>query len=137
MSKSIKRSLSDRDQARMALRSLYSTAKHFGLRHNEMLDRRKAIYDRFNVQSPGWVRGHLEGYWQCLMDNAYESDLVFGGIVNGVFYSTHHDRADYYEKHGISPRDFGQEGGAKDTGHYWSATLKPFFTPLGEFANAN
>ncbi len=130
MSTSINLSLQKRNAAKHALHSLFSRAEHFGFTHDQMLIERDKIYDKLK-ECPRWVHAYLNGVWDTLQDNAYQKDLVYGGKINGKFFSTHKNRDDYYEKHGIEPREFAGGGKVTLCGHYWSRTLKPFFT-MGE-----
>jgi hypothetical protein len=77
---------------------------------------------------PAWVGAYVDGFSAALMESLYRDALVYGGIVDGQFYSVHRDRADYYEKHGIDPRDYADDGRVTARGHYWSSSLRPFFT---------
>ncbi len=124
----IGKSLRVRDSGKNALRDLYSSARHFGLSHSEIMTRRNEIYDQGGINAaPHWVKSYLEGYWQHIMDSAYRYDLMFGGTLNGRFYSTHSDRSDYYAKCGISAREYADDGRVRNRGHYWIATGKVFF----------
>ncbi len=96
-----------RDRGREAIRSIFSSAAHFGTPHSVMLERRKEAFERIGVlKAPTWVRHYLNGIWDQCQQQAYANDLVFGGMIDGKFYSTHSDRDDYYEKHGFEPRDY-------------------------------
>ncbi|MET4190615.1 MULTISPECIES: hypothetical protein [unclassified Bradyrhizobium] len=82
--------------------------------------------------APQWVRSYGEGVRDVHTDMLYRHDLVFGGMIDGKFYSTHRDRADYYEKNGFEPNVYADDGLVKDRGHYWKesvdrGTPKPFF----------
>jgi hypothetical protein len=69
---------------------------------------------------------YCDGAWHEALNALYRADLVFGGIVNGRFMSTHRYRLDYYEKAGIGAKDWHDS--AKRKGHYWADSLKPYFT---------
>lgn len=122
----IERALKMRDAGKSHYAEIFRSAKHFGLSHAEMLTRRRLTLDLLNKHdAPHWVKAYLEGYWQCLQDQAYLADLVYGAMIDGRFYSTHSNRPDYYEKYGIEPSAFAKDNNTK--GHYWADSLKPFF----------
>jgi hypothetical protein len=120
MGLSIDQSLKIRDKGQAALRSVFDAARHFGKTSRDMeADRRNAL-ERIGVyKAPYWVAAYLEGYWRHIIDECYRRDLVFGGFVDGTFYSTHNDRADYYERHGIGPSEYADDGRVTLRGHYW------------------
>ena len=124
----IERALALRDRAAMNYRDLFSQARSFGLSHSAMLERRAAIVAPLrDLKAPYWVNSYLSGVWDTLQNQAYRDSLVFGGMVDGTFYSVHRDRPDYYEKHGIEPSAYADNGLVKARGHYWQDSLKPFF----------
>lgn len=125
----LNRSLAIRDRGITALADCYSASKSFGLTSAAMGNRRRETLERLGVyKAPHWVLSYLDGYWRAKIDAAYRYDLVFGAIIDGVFYSTHSDRDDYYEKNGFTAREWSDMGGWIGTrGHYWKKTLKPFF----------
>ena len=131
----IETALKVRDRGVAALRDLYSHGAHFGLLSSDMESRRRESFERIGVnKAPQWVRSFLDGYWRSTIDRAYghKGDFVYGAIIDGVFYSTHNDRADYYEKHGIGAQEFGTLP-ITTRGHYWRESIdrgepKPFFT---------
>jgi hypothetical protein len=134
----IKRALQIRDAGISALRSVYDHARHFGQTSEAMETARHEALGRIGIgktPTPQWVRSYLEGYWRHIVDEAYRRDLVYGGMVEGKFYSTHSDRADYYEKNGIAPSDYADDGRVQLRGHYWKPYAemahrpepKPFF----------
>lgn len=118
--------LAKQQRLQQQLSDLYSHASHFGLSSSDMEAKRRTLLEGFT--GPRWVLSHLKGYWAARIEQAYRQDLVYGGFVGGVFRSTHRDREDYYEKHGIEPRAWAEGGLVEATGHYWKASLKPFFT---------
>lgn len=84
--------------------------------------------DMAKAKAPAWAISYVRGYSRSLMDVLYRDSLVYGGFVDGTFMSTHSNRADYYEKNGIPPSEFAQDGRVKNAGHYWAAdTSRPFF----------
>ena len=120
----IEKALKLRERAKNNYRDIFSSARHFGHSHTVMLEKRASVLDGLS-KAPYWVKAYLEGYWQALQDQAYADALIYGAIINGQFYSTHHDRPDYYEVHGIEPSAFASDNPTK--GHYWTNSLKPFF----------
>lgn len=119
--------LKRRDQLTQALRDCFSHAQHFGQLSRDMEEKRREIIARVAKGAPEWVRAYADGYWRCMIDSAYRNDLVHGGFYNGKFYSTHSKRDDYYEKHGIEPGAYADDGAVTARGHYWKESLKPFF----------
>lgn len=121
------RSLRVRNEAAGKLYNLFSSAEHFGFSHTEMLTRRNAMFHAVGVdRAPRWVGSYLQGLWDYWQQSAYRHHLIYGGKIDGQFYSTHRERDDYYEKHGIEARDYADNGRVKDRGHYWKNNLKPF-----------
>lgn len=112
------------------IQDAYSSAKSFRSPAVNLHAKLAAILDEMRARNvPQWAIHYVKGYSQALMDSLYRHDLVYGGFRDGVFYSTHRDRPDYYERHGISARDFATDGTITATGHYWAAdTSRPFFT---------
>jgi hypothetical protein len=129
MGKSIAQSLAIRDRALLSLKDCMSAHTQFGSTSARLEENRHAILKQYNVDKyPHWVRSYLDGYWRCLIDHAYRHELVFGGMVDGKFYSTYSDREDYYEKNGIEPSAFADNGLVTNRGHYWRGDpTKPFF----------
>ncbi len=123
----IDRALKIRRDLELAYRDVYSSAKSFGFLSSEINEKLAESRKRIAPpKTPGWVFAYLDGYSRALNDSLYQTALVHGGYVNGIFYSTHSNRPDYYLKHGIEPAAWG--GAAENTGHYWAHnTAKPFF----------
>jgi hypothetical protein len=122
------RALRVREEAARGITDLFSQARTCGMTHDAMLTRRNILYAQCRVyEAPLWVHAYLDGCWNTHQAYAYKHDLVFGGMVDGVFYSTHNDRQDYYERNGISPCDFADNGRVTARGHYWQQNLHPFF----------
>ena len=120
--------LRKRDWALSRMKDIYSRATHYGLTSAAINEEVAAVWESLNaVKAPSWIKSYLEGWRAAQTDNLYREHLVFGGKVEGVFYSTHHDRTDYYEKNGIAPCDYADDGRVKDRGHYWKSNLRPFF----------
>lgn len=112
----IERALKLRDSAKMRLRDLYSAATHFGLPSDDINIGYSAILADLG-KAPQWVRSYVDGYRQALTDRLYETALIFGGFIDGEFYSTHSNRPDYYGKHGVDAADWAAR--ATDIGHYF------------------
>ena len=71
-----------------------------------------------------------EGYYDAERDRIRNAKHVYGGYLDGVFYSTNRSRDDYYQKHGIEPLQWaekGKTGELKNVGHYWVHNMKPWF----------
>jgi len=124
--------LKRRDNLVSALRDIYSMAGVYGLAHVDLHKRCQDAYARYCDKAPSWVREFADGYRKALNDAAYRHELVFGGFVDGKFYSTHRDRPDYYEKNGIEPCAYADDGLVTRRGHYWRASVDagnpaPFF----------
>lgn len=115
-----------RNDAKTRLRDLYSMAQHFGMSSETIDSRYATILGQMPKGTPWHAKAYLEGYRQALNDKLYETTLIYGGWINGVFYSTHSSRPDYYERHGISPCEYATSGKVTMRGHYWP-NLKPYF----------
>lgn len=118
-----------KDAAIVQLRDAYSAARICGQSHADLIARVRVIQDTTLKGAPRWALSEFKGYNRALSDRLYETSLVFGGYVNGVFCSTHRDRPDYYQTQGVEPAAFADGGLVKARGHYWSTTKtpKPFF----------
>lgn len=130
MGVSIKRALQLRDNGIAALRSVYDHARHFGQTSQAMEIAKHAALGNVGVnKAPQWVRAYLDGYWRHIVDEAYRRDLIFGGMIDGKFYSTHSNRPDYYERNGISACDYSDDGRVKCRGHYWNPQAEMMHRP--------
>lgn len=110
------------------LRTSYSMAIHFGQTHDVLLESISKIRSTTLKGCPRWAIAEFYGYQRALSDNLYRTSLVFGGMVDGKFFSTHSNRDDYYVKNGIEPSAYADNGLVKDRGHYWDSTPpRPFF----------
>jgi len=117
------------------LSDVYSQASICGLRSSQMEANRHKALERLGIgKAPRWVRAFLDGWWRCRIDLGYRQDLVYGAFMGGRFVSTHRERPDYYEKLGISAREFAEEK-CPTVGHYWSTTRepKPFFISAEDY----
>lgn len=125
----IETALKRRDTAIRQLRDVYSVAAMCGQSHSELLAAIARIRQTTLVKAPRWASSEFDGYGKALDDRLYETSLMFGGFVDGRFYSTHRDRPDYYETNGIEPAEFADNGRVTARGHYWKTTKepKPFF----------
>lgn len=112
------------------IESMVSSAKISGITSSQFNEDSRIILATVS-HCPRWVSAYCQGYLECERKRIQRECLVFGGYLNGVFYSTHSGREDYYAKHGIEPLQWAEKGFAgevKDIGHYWSHNLKPWFT---------
>lgn len=118
---SISAALKKRNRLVAAYRDIHSAARIYGSTSMEMVERKIAA--RGLIAGPGklphWAIQYADGWWDALSDQAARYHHVYGCFMNGKFYSTHHDRADYYGKHDIEPRDFGEGSAATGCGFYW------------------
>jgi hypothetical protein len=125
----IDRALSLRDEMRVRVAGIYSSLKIFGGTSEFLSTELKLrVFDVLvEKKAPGWVKSYLDGYCKALDDALYRENLVYGLWHDGTFYSTHRNRPDYYEKLGMTPREFGQKEGIR--GHFWGdKPLNEFFT---------
>lgn len=119
--------LKARDRMVQSLRDTYSSARIYKPTSAVLLDRVIGIYSVY-AKAPAYAREFARGYERALSDELYHRYLVFGGKIEGVLYSTHRDRDDYYEKHGFAPSVYADDGLVTQRGHYWrDDTTKPFF----------
>ena len=123
----IERALKIRGDLEIAYASAYSHAKEFGLTSDELNESLAQARKRIApAKTPGWVFSYLSGYSRALSQSLYRDSLIHGGIINGIFYSTHSSRPDYYGKNGIEPAAWSKD--ATVTGHFWKHNVeKPFF----------
>jgi hypothetical protein len=116
------------------MRSIYSMAKMFGYPSRIMEENRiVSLRDLCGkTKPPHWLKEYWNGYWRAIIDRAYETDLVYGGYVNGVFMSTHSNRPDYYGKNDrMSAKEWHDR--SHNRGHYWATCInKPFFCGIGD-----
>jgi hypothetical protein len=114
-------------QLKTRIRDCYSSARIFCPSSDKLNDMRQTAMIA-PKGTPTHVLEYVRGYGDCLGDALYHDALVFGGYVGGVFYSTHRDRADYYETNGIEPSAYADNGLVTRRGHYWAKdTTRPFF----------
>jgi hypothetical protein len=130
----IETALKRRDRAVTMQTSLIHSAELCGTPHADMHAERLKSLGYLCDKCPGWVRAYLDGHWHALIDDAYRHKLCFGGFdrVSRRFYSTHSNRADYYEKNGLDPCDYADDGRITERGHYWNRSIdegkpRPFF----------
>ena len=125
----IKRAIALQTELVNSVNGLVAYAAAFHSSHDSIHTRFLELTDKLKtLHAPEWVRQYVRGYYHAKLDSLYAHDLVYGGTIDGVFYSTHRNRADYYESHGIEPREFGTEGKVQNLGHYWTQdTSRPFF----------
>jgi hypothetical protein len=98
----------------------------FGMLSSEISERRNKAVATLPENAPGWIMDYISG-WEACMRSFIDREVVFCYTVNGVLFSTHRDRDDYYEKCGFSPRGIYEL--ATHSGHYWDikGKLKPYF----------
>ncbi|ERP95729.1 hypothetical protein Q669_29615 [Labrenzia sp. C1B10] len=84
-------------------------------------------------KAPRWAIAQVEGYREARQRDVYKN-LVFGGFLDGVFYSTHSKRPDYYRTRGIDPAEYGDDARVKNRGHYWDSPdgMEPYFISNAE-----
>ena len=124
----IERALAVRDSLVTRVRDCYSIARIATMPSAECDAALRDVFTKVPPRTPAWVIQYARGYARALQNDLYENHLVHGGIVDGVFYSTHSSRPDYYGKHGIEPRDYADDGKVTMRGHYWASnTSRPYF----------
>jgi hypothetical protein len=135
----LERALALRDSFKTRMADLCSMAITCGLPNAEIQASLSAMRADTPKGTPGWVWAYLDGYMAARRDEFYRDHLIFGGFFDGVFYSTHSNREDYYGKHGIDPADYADDGRVQNRGHYWPRVVpyrggfhdrgayKPFF----------
>ena len=126
----IDRAINLQMQMLQRIKDIYSTAEIMGLSSDQISERINAqVYAHLaEKKAPQWLISFIRGYQTCVIDNLYSNKLVFGIWYDGVFYSTHRDREDYYEKCGISANEFNIAiSNVNNPGHYWKENLKPYF----------
>lgn len=120
----IERALALRNSLKTRIADIYGMAVIAGMTSSEINAASIAARNDLPKATPSWVRAYGEGYEAALRDRLYDSCLVFGGYVEGRFYSVYRWRADYYEKHGIAPCAFADDGLVKGRGHYWRESIE-------------
>ena len=124
----IERALDERRRLAERIRAAYHTASLCKLTSEELNDMVLKAFAGLAKGAPEWVRSYGEGYGKSLNDLMYHNELVFGGYVGDVFMSTHSNRPDYYQKLGVEPSAYADNGAVQRRGHYWASdTSKPFF----------
>lgn len=108
------------------LSDLYNSAKIFGLQSAEISRRRNEIVSTLPKKAPRWIMDYVEGWERC-MRSTFDRELIFAYTVDGKLYSIHRDRDDYYEKHGLGPKEVYDR--ATLSGHYWDirGELRPYY----------
>ena len=111
-----------------AIESMVYAAKVSSVTSDQFNDDAQAIFATIS-HCPGWVRDYCQGYLDCERKRI-QRDLIGGGFIDGVFYSTRSNRDDYYAKHGIDPLAWAEKyqgGQVEDSGLYWAHSLKLWF----------
>ena len=122
-------SLNHRKRAIGRITSLVHMAEICGMTSAQFTDDYIEIMGTLH-HCPQWVRSYCEGYYDAERDRIRNAKHVYGGYLDGVFYSTNRSRDDYYQKHGIEPLQWaekGKTGELKNVGHYWVHNMKPWF----------
>ena len=102
-------------------------AEHFGLTSAEVIAESNRVLTSYG-KVPNWVTQYVRGYRDALQAKWYtEGVLVFGGFMAGKFYSVFNRREDYYGNT-MSAKEWNDNSVKK--GHYWRASLRPYF--IGE-----
>lgn len=120
----IEKALACRDRLKGRISDIYSMAVIAGMTSSEINAACLSARAAMPKGIPAWVEAWADGYQAALQDRLYDSCLVFGGYVEGRFYSTYSWRPDYYGKHGIEPRDYADNGRVKGRGHYWRESIQ-------------
>lgn len=119
----IERALKLRDSLKTRIADIYSMAILSGMTSQEINSAVMSAYAELPAATPQWVKSYCDGVRAALQDSLYADCLVFGGFVNGRFYSTHRNRPDYYEKHGIDAVEYADNGKVTARGHYWRDSI--------------
>lgn len=120
----IENALKARDRLKTRVADIFATAVLCGMTSGEINDAIAAARAELPARLPQWVFAYVDGYRAAMQDRLYSDCLVFGGYVDGVFYSTHSSRPDYYGKHGINPRAYADDGIVSARGHYWRESIQ-------------
>ena len=124
----IETAINHKNRALSAIESMVYAAKVSSITSAQFNEDAQAVFDTIS-HCPGWVRDYCQGYLDCERKRI-QRELIGGGFIDGVFYSTHSNRDDYYAKHGIEPRAWAEKyqgGQVKDSGLYWAHSLKLWF----------
>lgn len=122
------RAIQIRDRLVSRIIDAYSTAHICNMTHAELLDSLQSLFAELPKKTPRYVTEYARGYAHALDRELFKAAMVYGGLVDGVFYSTWRNRSDYYGKHGIEHREFADDERVKNRGFYWGDdTSKPFF----------
>ncbi len=106
-----------RERLLRSIADLYSSARMFGMASTEISKRRNEIVATLPKKAPAWIMEYIQG-WERAMRSVMQREVIFFYTMpDGKMYSTWRDRDDYYEKHGIGPREVYEQ--AVYSGHYW------------------
>ena len=121
-----KTSYNHRERALSQLADLYSSAEHSGMLSQEISERRNKIMETI-AKCPQWVHSFLEGWERCKRSQIERKVVFCYTMPDGRLLSTHRDRDDHYEKHGLGPKEVYDD--ATHSGHYWdiNGSLRPYF----------
>lgn len=132
MGMSIDRSLKVRDQVLSRLADLYNSAEMFGWMTSSDLNAKAIEIKAALDKCPQWVKSWIDGWERCRRDIISRKVVFFYTMPDGQLLSTHRNRSDYYEKHGIGPKEVYEQ--ATHSGHYWvivdhkgEEQIRPYF----------
>jgi hypothetical protein len=103
------------ERARSAIADILRSSESFGRSSDEESKLVRAVFESIS-HCPQWVKSYVSGYRDALREQQRRK-LVFCYTVDGKLYSTHRNRDDYYEKHGLGPKEVYEQ--ATFCGHYW------------------
>lgn len=101
-------------------------ANYTKLTQEELLKRVHSILSDILKSTPQREKAYYKGFNDALYESFFQSALEHGGFIQGQ-YSTTSKGNNYYEKRGITSRQFYD--GAESIGLYYKNTegLKPYF----------
>lgn len=113
------------------LAEVYQSAQIFGMPSHKINERTIAAKKTLPKNTPQWVHSYLSG-WEHAVNGMIQRQVIFCYTVQigpntTALLSTHRDRDDYYEKHGLGPKEVYDK--ATHSGHYWDikGELRPYF----------
>src|SRR6478736_5692678 len=96
----LQRSIDVQSQTITRLSDAVSALKTYKGTSADLNDATNKIFAQLPKTTPRHVIEYCRGYLACLRDQLYRTDIVYGGLVDGVFCSNVQAREDYYEKTG-------------------------------------
>lgn len=126
----VETALNHMQQSIQSVKLAYANARILGKTSPQLNGMLNTIFDGMRQKNmPRWAIERVKGYSLALHEGLYSDHLVFGCIIDGVFYSTHSDRPDYYAEQGMPANIYCEKSTKNPTiGHYWKENGKPFFT---------